>query len=74
LLGSQKFYFIGGNSFPHPILHPLIDDYQLDGVYLDGTGIPVAACHNVHHGCQKADGTPGGTYPIFAGRALLRRI
>ncbi|HID07657.1 MAG TPA: hypothetical protein EYP10_10995, partial [Armatimonadetes bacterium] len=54
----------------------LMDEFDIDGVYLDGTAIPVAPCYNIHHGCgyRKPDGSAGGTYSIFAGRELMRRI
>ncbi|MEM2263484.1 MAG: DUF6067 family protein [Candidatus Bathyarchaeia archaeon] len=53
----------------------LMDEYDIDGVYLDGTGIPVK-CYNPHHGCgyEKPDGSREGTFPIFAGRETVRRI
>ena len=53
----------------------LMDNYGLDGVYLDGTGDP-KGCLNVGHGCGyvRLDGTPAKTYPVFACRETLRRI
>ncbi|MBU0607307.1 MAG: hypothetical protein KKI08_05440, partial [Armatimonadetes bacterium] len=53
----------------------LIDEYDVDGVYLDSTTIPWL-CRNELHGCGyvKPDGTRGGTYPVFAIRRHLRRI
>jgi len=53
----------------------LMDEYDIDGVYLDGTGIPVK-CYNPHHGCgyEKPDGSHEGTFAIFAGRETVRRI
>jgi len=52
-----------------------MDEYDLDGVYLDGTADPWE-CKNVKHGCgyAKPDGTIGGTYPIFATRDIMKRI
>ena len=46
-----------------------------DGVYLDGTIMPVACC-NEGHGCgyRAADGTLRPTYPIFAVRDLMRGL
>ena len=53
----------------------LIDEYDVDGVYLDSTTIPWA-CRNELHGCgyRKPDGTAGVTYPIFSVRENLKRI
>ncbi len=53
----------------------LMDEYDIDGVYLDGTGLPIK-CYNYHHGCgyEKPDGSREGTFAIFAGRETLRRI
>ncbi len=53
----------------------MIDEYDIDGVYLDGTTEPFA-CANDLHGCgyQAADGTRHRTYPIFAVRDLMRRM
>jgi hypothetical protein len=53
----------------------LMDEYDIDGVYLDGTGLP-SKCYNFHHGCgyEKPDGSHEGTFAIFAGRETLRRI
>lgn len=53
----------------------LIDDYDVDGVYLDSTTIPWA-CTNELHGCgyPKADGLRAATYPVFAIRRNLQRI
>jgi hypothetical protein len=50
-------------------------EYGTDGVYLDGTSEPWG-CQNTHHGCGyvKPDGTIGTTYPIFATRAMMKRI
>jgi len=53
----------------------LLDKYDIDGVYLDGTEYPWA-CQNVHHGCGyvRPDGTLAPTYGIFAAREMVRRI
>ena len=53
----------------------LIDEYDVDGVYLDTTTRPLL-CSNEVHGCgyRKPDGTLAGTYPVFAVRDILRRI
>ncbi|MEW6754921.1 MAG: hypothetical protein AB1505_28650 [Candidatus Latescibacterota bacterium] len=52
-----------------------LDRYGADGVYLDGTTVPVA-CANERHGCgyRSADGGLHPTYPIFAVRQLIRRL
>jgi len=53
----------------------LMDEYGIDGVYLDGTSEPWG-CANQKHGCGylKTDGSVGVTYPIFAVRETMRRI
>lgn len=53
----------------------LMDEYDIDGVYLDGTGLPIK-CHNRHHGCgyEKPNGSVEGTFAIFDGRETVRRI
>lgn len=53
----------------------LLDKYDIDGVYLDGTEWPWA-CQNVHHGCGyvRPDGTIAPTYGIFPAREMVRRI
>lgn len=52
-----------------------MDEYDLDGVYLDGTADPWE-CHNLKHGCGyiKPDGSIGGKYAIFATREMMKRI
>lgn len=52
-----------------------LEDYDADGVYLDGTSIP-QPCSNRQHGCGyvRPDGTVGITYPIFAVRKVMKRI
>jgi hypothetical protein len=53
----------------------IMDEYDVDGVYLDGTEYPWA-CANRHHGCGyvRPDGALVQTHPIFAYREMLRRI
>jgi len=53
----------------------MIDEYDIDGVYLDGTTEPFA-CANDLHGCgyDAPDGTRHRTYPIFEVRDLMRRM
>ncbi len=52
-----------------------MDEYGIDGVYLDGTEYPWP-CSNVKHGCGYArpDGTVGPTYTFFSTRDLMKRI
>ncbi len=56
-------------------LEKLIEQYGIDGVYLDGTSEPWG-CRNQKHGCgyQRPDGTIGPTYPIFDTRRMMKRI
>ncbi len=53
----------------------MIDEYDIDGVYLDGTTEPFG-CTNALHGCGYvgADGERHRTYPVFAVRDLMRRM
>lgn len=53
----------------------MMDEYGIDGVYLDGTTMP-SPCANASHGCgyRKADGSVQETYPIFAVRTLMERL
>jgi len=53
----------------------LMDEYDVDGVYLDGTANP-HECRNLRHGCGylQDDGTAASSYPIFATRQMMRRI
>ena len=53
----------------------VMDQYDVDGVYLDGTANPWG-CKNRLHGCgfERPDGKIGLTYPIFAAREMMRRI
>ena len=53
----------------------MMDAYDIDGVYLDGTANPWG-CANTGHGCgyERPDGTVGTTYTFFATREMMRRI
>ena len=53
----------------------LLDDYDVDGFYLDGVGV-AGQCFNPHHGCgyQHPDGTLHPRHPIWAGRDIIRRL
>ncbi len=53
----------------------LIEKYDIDGVYLDGTEAPWA-CTNRAHGCGyvRPDGSVAPTYGMFAAREMVRRI
>ena len=52
----------------------LVDDYDLDGVYLDGTTEPFG-CINHYHGCgYERGGQWHPTYPIWANRDFIRRM
>ncbi len=60
------------------VLHSIarmMDEYDIDGVYLDGTTEPFG-CANELHGCGYVDddGERHRTYPIFAVRDLMRRM
>jgi hypothetical protein len=50
-------------------------DYDLDGVYLDGTSEPWG-CANTQHGCgwTRPDGKVSPTYSFFATRSMMKRI
>ncbi|MCD6352035.1 MAG: hypothetical protein J7M26_07940, partial [Armatimonadetes bacterium] len=52
-----------------------MDEYDMDGVYLDGTANPFG-CANVGHGCGYIgeDGKPHRTYPFFSTRQMMKRI
>ena len=54
----------------------LMDEYQFDGVYLDGTASPFGGCANRRHGCgyQGAGGEMVPTYALLPIRETLRRI
>ena len=53
----------------------MMDEYGIDGVYLDGTSEPWA-CTNTRHGCgyQAPDGSIRPTYSFFATRRIMKRI
>ena len=53
----------------------LLDEYDMDGVYLDGVG-GAWYCNNTLHGCGYAreDGSVAQTFPYFATRNTLRRM
>lgn len=53
----------------------MMDEFDIDGVYLDGTANPWD-CHNVHHGCgyTRPDGTAGDSYSILGAREMMQRI
>ncbi|MBC7288172.1 MAG: hypothetical protein H5T86_09050, partial [Armatimonadetes bacterium] len=52
-----------------------MDEFDMDGVYLDGTANPFG-CANIGHGCGYIgeDGKPHATYPFFAVREMMKRI
>ena len=52
-----------------------MDEFGIDGVYLDGTEFP-AGCINTLHGCgsPQPDGSIAKSYPIFGVRSAMRRI
>lgn len=53
----------------------LFSDYDLDGLYFDGTS-EAWRCQNAAHGCgwRDASGKVHETYPVLAARKLMRRI
>jgi hypothetical protein len=53
----------------------LMDEYGVDGIYLDSTCMPVA-CTNELHGCgyRRPDGKLCPTYPIFSVRDTFKRL
>ena len=53
-----------------------LDEYGVDGVYLDGTADTFNGCCNRRHGCgyTKPDGSIGRTYAILPIRSMMRRI
>jgi hypothetical protein len=53
----------------------MMDEYDIDGVYLDGTAAPWA-CANQAHGCGYVapDGTVRPTYGIHGARNMMMRI
>jgi hypothetical protein len=52
-----------------------MDEYGVDGVYLDTTVRPMP-CNNGIHGCGyvRADGSRASTYPVFGVRELIKRL
>jgi hypothetical protein len=52
-----------------------MDEFDFDGVYLDGTGYPWP-CQNLQHGCGylRPDKSIAPTYPLFAVRNIMKRI
>jgi hypothetical protein len=54
----------------------VMGQYDIDGVYLDGTADPFDGCTNRRHGCGyvKPDGSIAKTYAILAIRSMMRRI
>ncbi len=53
----------------------LMDEYEIDGVYLDGTANPWGCSNRVHDcGYFRPGGNIALTYPFFAVRNLMRRI
>lgn len=61
-------YFIEG-------IEKLMDEYNIDGVYLDGTAKP-RCCYNTNHGCgwYDEDGNLYGSYQLNAIRKLFQRL
>ncbi len=53
----------------------MMEDFDIDGVYLDTTSSPWA-CSNALHGCGyvRPDGSRAPTYPVFAVRETIKRI
>jgi hypothetical protein len=55
-------------------INRLASDYEVDGVYLDGTTEPFG-CENHYHGCgYERDGQWHPTYPIWVTRDFIRRM
>lgn len=56
-------------------LEALVDEYDFDGVYLDGTGM-VWNCQNTAHGCGYYDknGVLHSTFPITGVRNLMKNL
>ena len=55
----------------------LIDEYDIDGVYLDTTAcVRSEGCANGRHGCgrRRPDGTVAPTFPLFATREAMKRL
>lgn len=76
---EQRAYIVCYNSpwqdFIADGIQHVLDTYDIDGVYLDGTIEPFA-CHNFLHGCSYIgkDGKRRPTYPVLAVRSLMKRI
>lgn len=53
----------------------VMEELDVDGVYLDGTS-HAFACRNLSHGCGilRPDGSVAPTFPIFAVRSAMKRI
>ena len=53
----------------------LVDEFGIDGVYLDGTTVPLP-CYNGHHGCgyRNAQDQWRPTLPIFECRRFAQRL
>lgn len=53
----------------------IIREFDIDGVYLDGTSEPWG-CTNTQHGCgyTRPDGSIGPTYPFYDTRQMMKRI
>ncbi|HZQ46850.1 MAG TPA: glycoside hydrolase domain-containing protein [Verrucomicrobiae bacterium] len=53
----------------------LFTDFDLDGLYFDGTS-EAWVCHNAAHGCGWKDSQGGihPVYPVLAARKLMRRV
>jgi len=54
----------------------VMDEYGIDGVYLDGTADPWGGCANPRHGCGylDAEGKRRVTFALFPIRETMRRI
>ncbi len=61
-------YFVDG-------IAKIMDDCNIDGIYLDSTANP-RLCYNTEHGCgwYDSDGTLQGSYPINAIRELFKKL
>ncbi|MBC7327499.1 hypothetical protein H5T87_05220 [bacterium] len=76
---EQKDYGVCYNSpwadFLADGMEKVLKKYDIDGVYLDGTAVPMG-CDNTLHGCGYYDekGNLHATFPIFAVRDLMKRI
>jgi hypothetical protein len=78
--GSQGTVFMCPKSqaLQDAYVHSLakrLDQYDDDGVYLDGTA-QCPPCQNLGHGCgyRASDGSIHHTYPVFAVRQMMQRI